>query len=184
MPDVISAQKPEAPASSPAHPARWQERIVPILWPLSRRFSDRLESWHAACILLAIPLTAMLHHLLQGHRCMLETYGTDYNFAALKQLFLRDPSLPWAIVAMVVAYHLGKAWPLLRQAAAPAFAALLPLTIWLWDIPFSGRFVCHHLHDGRVHLAGVRLNTTWIYALCLLLYCIFQSMLVYRKTRA
>src|SRR5438067_8967145 len=130
-----------------------KQRIAAILWPAGDRFPDRLEHWRTVCVLLVIPLTAMLHHLMNQHRCILETFGNDYNLSSLRQLLLRDPSLPWAIAAMVLVYHLGLRSNFIRRAAAPAFAAFLPLSVWLWDIPFTGRVICHHLHDRHMMLA-------------------------------
>jgi hypothetical protein len=165
-------------------PSGLQDRLIAVLWPVGRRAPESLRSWYTACVLLVIPLTALLHYLFNLHRCMLETFGDDYTVESVRQLFLRDPSLPWAIAAMVLVYHVGKRSPWVRRAVAPAFAASIPLSVWLWDIPFSGRAVCRHMHDGRMMLAeGVKLDTKWICALCLLFYLAIQSILFYRRRR-
>ncbi|HEY2011962.1 MAG TPA: hypothetical protein VGH38_00615 [Bryobacteraceae bacterium] len=170
------------PASTDA--SGWAPRLAAVLWPLGASAPDRLSSWYTACALLVIPLTAILHHLFQGHRCILNTYGRDYDLATVRKLFLHDPSLPWAIAVMVLVYHVGRRSSAIRRAAVPAFAASLPLSLWLWDIPFTSQVVCRHFHDGRALLApGVPLTTLWIYGLCLLVYLAFQYVLFRRGRR-
>jgi hypothetical protein len=157
---------------------------VTVLWPWGGRAPGAIESWSTACAALVIPLTAIFHHLLDHHRCILETHGTDYNFQSVRDLFLHDPSLPWAIVAMVLVYHLGKHSPALRPVVVPAFAASIPLSIWLWDIPFSGRTICRHMHDGRIVLpGGIPLTTRVVYGLCFFLYLMLQSILFLKRRR-
>jgi hypothetical protein len=146
---------------------------------------DRVpKTWLIQCCLLVLPLTALIHYALLSHRCMLNLFGDDYNPATLWLLFRSDPSLPWAIVILVVVYRLGKPSPGLRRIAAPAFLASLPLTVWLWDIPGTGRYICHHFHDGRViPMLGFALSTKYVAAFCLFLYVVFQAVLSMKRTR-
>ena len=171
------------PPDSASPDSSFGEHLAAVLWPLGKAPPERLSSWRTACVLLTIPLTGAVHHLFQEHRCILNLNGSDYNLPALRQLFLHDPSLPWAIVTMIVVYHLGKGAAWLRRAAVPAFTAFIPLSIWLWDIPFTGRLICRTFHDRRFHLApGVPLGTRWIYCLCFLIYGVFQAILLLRNT--
>ena len=66
----------------------------------------------------------------------------------------RDPSLPMAMLTAIGAYHLGNRFYLLRQLVPPFLIAFLPLAIWVWDIPFSGRIICSYFHDGKLTLPG------------------------------
>jgi hypothetical protein len=113
---------------------------------------------------------------------MLNPFGNDYNLTTIRGMFLHDPSLPWAITAMAGVYHLGTGRPWLRRAAVPAFTASLPLSIWLWDIPFTGRIICRNFHDGRVVLFhGLPLTTKWVYVFCFIIYLAFQAILLRRQ---
>jgi hypothetical protein len=161
------------------------ERLIPVLWPIGKRGGKTVQSWFTACTLLVIPVTAISHHLLfQPHGCMLQNHGQDYNLQSVRHLFLHDPSLPWAIAAMVLLYHLGKKSSVLRTAAFPAFTASLPISLWLWDIPFSRRMICRHFHDGRMGLGrGFLTDTRLVYGFCLLLYLAFQAILFFKRRR-
>ena len=146
------------------------------------RSPDRVSVWPAACVLLVIPLTAVIHHLFHNHNCMLNGLGEDYTPGAMKALLLNDPSLPWAIAIMMFIHHAGKRVCWLRRAVVPAFAASIPLSVWLWDIPFTGRYIHRTFHDGAACIApGVPLSTKWIYALCLFIYVVFQAVLIRRR---
>ncbi len=148
-----------------------------VVWPIGRRDPEDARCWPAACVALVIPLTALLHHLVfYHHLCMLQFFGSDYDFQTVKGLFLRDPSLPWAIAAMVLVYHLGKSSPALRTAAVPAFTALIPVSLWIWDIPFAHRPIHIYLHDAKVPF-----GTTHVYALSLVMYLIFEAILFFRR---
>jgi hypothetical protein len=39
-----------------------------------------------------------------------------------------------------------------RTAALIFFIAFMPFSVWIWDIPGSGMFICHHFHDSRLVL--------------------------------
>jgi hypothetical protein len=52
----------------------------------------------------------------------------------------------------------------LQDDAAPVSFAFLPLTLYLWDIPFSGRVICRSLHDAQPVLGGFHMRTAYLYA--------------------
>lgn len=106
---------------------------------------------------------------------MLNQVGQDYNLQTIRAIALHDASLPWAILCMIAVYQLGKGAPWIRRIVVPAFAASIPLTVWLWDIPFTRGIVHRHFHDGQFLIApGIPLNTLWIYGMCLAMYVGFQ----------
>ena len=115
---------------------------------------------------------------------MLNQVGQDYDLRTIRAILLHDPSLPWAIVCMIVVYQLGKRAEWMRRIVVPAFAASIPLAVWLWDIPFTRGIVHRHFHDGQFLLApGVPLNTLWIYGLCAAIYLLLQMALLRRAAR-
>jgi hypothetical protein len=164
--------------------------VEAILWPPLAplgKDSGRLgrDWWGVACFASVIPIAAILHHrIFWKPTCMLNPFGADYTPTIVHSWLLRDPSLPWAIVLAGLAWSLGRAYSPLKYLVAPTFSAFLPLSLWLWDIPFSGRFICHHFHDNRFQLArGVPLVTKDIYAFCALLYLVYVEMLIRKHRR-
>jgi hypothetical protein len=122
-------------------------------------------AWALGCLLLVFPLTAMLHHLVFfPEQCMLNAFGPDYDLHTIGHLLARDPSLPWALAACSLFWSVGARWPWLRQSAAPIFFAFLPLTVYLWDIPFTGRVICDRLHDSQPIFGGFHLRSLHLYA--------------------
>ena len=162
-----------------------RERVIPVLWPLGKQAPNHPACWFTACAASVIPLTAAFHHLVfDKSRCILETHGRDYNLASVRDLFLKDPSLPWAIVAMVVVYRVGKKFRALRTAVVPAFCASLLFSLWLWDIPFSGRAIHRHWHDKHLLLpAGIPLSTKLFYILSLIFYLLLEAVLFLKRRR-
>ena len=111
--------------------------------------------WKTICVLLIVPLTAILHHVVFfTTTCMIDNFGPEYTPTVVWKWLSRDPSLPWAIVASWVAYRMGNRSKWVRAAVAPVFVAFLPLSLWLWDIPFAGRPICNYYHDGLAILYG------------------------------
>lgn len=128
--------------------------IKSIILPSASTLDDD-HWWKTICVLLIVPLTAILHHVVFFTKtCMINNFGPEYTPTVVWNWLSRDPSLPWAIVASWVAYHMGNRSKWVRAAVAPVFVAFLPLSLWLWDIPFAGRPICNYYHDGRVILYG------------------------------
>jgi hypothetical protein len=123
--------------------------------------SERLyqTSWiyrkpRLASTLLALgsffPLTAVLHHaVFYQPTCILNNFGPDYTATVLMSWLSLDPSPYVALVGALVAFVLAMHYPVLRLAIVAFLIATIPLTVWIWDIPFTGRIICRLGHDGR-----------------------------------
>jgi hypothetical protein len=97
--------------------------------------------------LTVMPLTAILHNLVFYHpTCLLNPFGPE-SVSAYQAWFFRDPSLGWAVVAATLMWAFAP-----RSAVIWFLIAFAPLTLWIWDIPGSGRTICRHFHDGRLIL--------------------------------
>lgn len=128
--------------------------IKSIILPSAPTLDDD-HWWKISCILLIVPLTAILHHVVfYTATCMINNFGPEYTPAVVWNWLSRDPSLPWAIVASGIAYYMGTRLKWVRVVVAPVFVAFLPLSFWLWDIPFAGRPICKYYHDGKAILYG------------------------------
>jgi hypothetical protein len=141
--------------------------------------------WMTICIVTVIPATAVFHHLVFFRpSCMLNLFGRDYYPSVIILWLSHDPSLPLAIAAMTLIYFVGRKAALVRIAIAPIFLSFLPLSIWIWDIPFTNRVVCRTFHDGHVMLGnGIHLTTRHFYLLGVLVYLGLVSFLLIRKRR-
>jgi hypothetical protein len=124
-----------------------------------------------------MPVTAVFHHgVFYQFNCMLQGFGHDYTPGVTATWLVGDPSLACALVAMVTMYWIGRRRPGVQVLMAPIFASFLPLSLWIWDIPFSGRFIHRHFHDGRVLVAaGWPLTARYFYVLGLVLYLSFVA---------
>jgi hypothetical protein len=97
--------------------------------------------------LTILPFTAILHNAIFYHpQCLLNPFGPE-SLSAYEAWFFRDPSLGWAVVAATLTWVLAP-----RSAVIWFLIAFAPLTVWIWDIPGSGRFICRHFHDGKLIL--------------------------------
>jgi len=136
--------------------------------------------WRAVCIATVIPLTAVLHNrIFLTSTCMIHPFGDEYTFPVVRAWLSGDPSLPWAIILAGVAWNLGRFRPWLKLLVAPVFASFLPVSLWVWDIPFTGRYICYHFHDNEFQVAaGVPLTSAHVYALSLLLYLLFVAVIL------
>ncbi|MBX9790907.1 MAG: hypothetical protein K2Y37_18470 [Pirellulales bacterium] len=129
-----------------------------IFWPPAAPIASNEPAsrawWGTLCVLLVIPFTALLHHAVFFRpTCMLNHFNaTDYNIEGLRLWLSGDPSLYVAIVAAVLVWLLGRRWEVVRLLTAPFFLSFIPLSLWIWDIPGSGRLICRLCHDGRVVL--------------------------------
>jgi hypothetical protein len=144
-----------------------------LLWPPAsppalgvREPHDRVW-WVLTCTLLALVLTAVAHHaIFYPHQCMLESFGADYSDSgALATWLSQDPSLPSAIAITFLVFFAGKQFPSVKILAACFFVSLLPLALWIWDIPFTRRFICVHAHDDRLTILGWPVKSSHLYML-------------------
>src|SRR5437660_975028 len=142
-------------AYSPTSESNTPTRVLrAILWPPSAPLPHDTngidkEWWRIACIVSVIPIAAILHHrIFWKSTCILRPFGGDYTPSVVHDWLLRDPSLPWAMVLCVLAWSVGRRFSVIKLLVAPLFLSFLPLSIWLWDIPFSGRYICRHFHDN------------------------------------
>jgi hypothetical protein len=96
------------------------------------------------------PLTAVFHHaVFYQPTCILNNFGADYTPAVVMLWLSLDPSPYVALVGALVVFLLAMRYPVLRLAIVASLIATIPLTLWIWDIPFTGRIVCRLGHDGR-----------------------------------
>ena len=143
------------------------------------------RAWVAQSAGLFIPYFAVLHHAVFFRpNCILNLFGSDYSPTTIRELLLRNPAIPWAIIAVLITYRLGEharigRW--LRLAALPFFIAFIPLSLWVWDIPFAGRPICQHFHDGRLVLPVLgRVRGLHLYALGFVLGSVLTALRVAR----
>jgi hypothetical protein len=159
----------------------------PPMSPISatvKETNDYRNWWKTLCVLTTIPFTAILHHVVFFRsQCMLNPFfAPDYTLASVSIWLSKDPSLPWAAVLVMIIYYFGKKYSLLRIFVAPVFVSFLPLSVWIWDIPFTGRFICHHFHDKKVLLMGTIPLKSWLfYLLGGILYIAFVTNLLHRR---
>lgn len=105
---------------------------------------------------------------------MLALFGQDYAPTAITEWLLSDLSFCSALAVMLVVYLIGRGRLWTKTLVAPVFSSLLPFSLWIWDIPFSGRYICRRFHDGRFLLvSGWPLNTGYFVVLGLTLYVFF-----------
>ena len=133
-----------------AYPTNWPEMAVRAAG--APVFDAK---WAILCALSMLPIAAILHHaVFYPAQCMLNGFGPEYQMAAVKLWLATDPSLLGAGLIATGLYYLGFRSPGLRCAVPAFLLAFLPLCIWIWDIPFTGRWICEHLHDLRFQLPG------------------------------
>lgn len=103
--------------------------------------------------------------------------ATDYSFEAIAWLITNDPSIALGFAVTAMVSTAGVRFSQLRVWVFAFVFAFLPLTIWLWDIPATGRFVCEHFHDGRAHIRSAHLYAVGIAAfLIIVLKSSFRSL--------
>ena len=106
--------------------------------------------WRLLTALAAIPLTAIFHNLLfYRSECMLNSFGKEALPTYISWLS-KDPSLPWAIIRAATIYTAGKSAPWLKTLVLPFLIGFLPLSIWIWDIPGTGRIICRSFHENKL----------------------------------
>jgi len=153
-----------------------------VVFPGSRTDTGRFipSRWSVLCALLFLPLTAMFHNVVfYRAQCMLNGVGNDYSLTVVASWLSRDPS-PWVgVLAALAVFHLGNRVGAVRALVPPFLLAFLPLTVWIWDIPGTGRMVCHLVHDVRPVL-GVAMHSWHLYALGAGVYFMFLARVVQR----
>ncbi len=133
--------------------------------PLTR-FAGR-HRWRWTCATLVVPYAAVLHHAVFFPRtCVWNPFeGADRFSTNPGRLLREDPSLPWAVAAAVLTYRAGKNRRPVRRLVGPLFASTVPLSVWLWDLPFSGRVLCRTVHDGNLKVGRVKVRSAHFYPL-------------------
>ena len=130
----------------------------------ARGAEARSIAWPIVCSLNFFPIAAFLHNAVFFYpSCMLVQFGPDYDFQTIGRWLAQDPSAPWALAISLALYGLGLSQPLVRKAAAPIWLAFLPLSIWIWDIPFTGRIIRRSFHDGRLIVGETRIMSRFFY---------------------
>ena len=144
------------------------------------------RQWLWISILLTFPLAAILHNgVFYYSNCMLNPFGPSYlDMPTLGRWLSRDPSLPWAIILAALIYWQGRRSPALRTAVWPLLICFLPLTIWVWDIPFTERLICRLFHDGRLVVLGTPARSRHLYLLGLVGYALFLLGMAWRSRRS
>jgi hypothetical protein len=125
----------------------------------SREYMVPQTSWvyrnpRQASALLAFlsffPLTAVFHHAVFFRpTCILNNFGAEYTPSVIAIWLSLDPSPYVALIGTLLVFVAAVRYPILRLAVLAFVIAMIPLTLWIWDIPFSGRIVCDWGHDGR-----------------------------------
>lgn len=148
----------------------WSSVLYPVLvpWlapresPLTSRLA--LRWWRTICLLSILPVAAAFHNVVlpaSRSTCMLNPlHVTDWSLDMISLWLSQDPSLPLAMATMAIVYGVGLHVGLMRALVAPGFVCSLMYSLWVWDIPFTGRGICRTIHDNRVMLwEGQPLNS-------------------------
>jgi len=101
---------------------------------------------------------------------MLNPFGKDYTVISLIKWLSYDPSLPWAIIIAIIILRLSPTHPQIKKIIMAFFFSFLPLSFWIWDIPFTNRVICHYFHDGKLSLFGETIRTRHFYVLGILIF--------------
>lgn len=140
--------------------------LVPWLAPRETPLTSRpaLRWWRAICLLSILPVAAAFHNVVlpaSRSTCMLNPlHVPDWSLDVISRWLSQDPSLPLAMATMAIVYRVGLHVGLMRALVAPGFVCSLMYSLWVWDIPFTGRGICRTIHDNRVMLwEGQPLNS-------------------------
>jgi hypothetical protein len=131
--------------------------------------------WRVMCLLSVIPVAAAYHNVVlpaTRSTCMLNPlHMPDWNLQSIYMFLTSDPSLLLAIASMGIVYALGLRIGTIRALVAPAFVSSILYSLWIWDIPFTGRLICLTIHDNRLLLwDGQPLNSRVVILVSLGLY--------------
>jgi len=130
-------------------------------------------AWLFVSLASILPLTAVLHHaVFCPYTCILQPLTTtDYSSPVMIRWLRSDPAPTIALVIASGMFIIGR---LSERVHLPVVALLVvtaPLTLWIWDVPFTSRVVCRFLHDGRagVHTRHLYLTAAFAWAPTLVL---------------
>jgi len=146
--------------------------------------NSKSRNWLISCVVLMIPVAAIAHHAIFYHSvCMIKPFDEmGYTYNGVSLWLRRDPSLYMAGLLSMLTYSVGLRIPSIRILVVVFIVSFIPLTVWIWDIPFSSRWICRTAHDGRMMLAeGVPLKSRHFYLLGMSLFGV--SMLVLSRRR-
>ena len=142
-------------------------------WKVTMPDLECNKRWWRMCLAASVvPFAAMLHHLVfYRPTCMLNSFGAaDWFDTQVIDWFMRDPSLAWALVLVLSLTLLAQRYVMSRVLLAPLFVAFLPLSIWVWDIPLTGRIICATFHDERFQVMGIVIHGRYLYVFGALAY--------------
>jgi len=139
-----------------------------------KRAASPSRRWLRTCRLLVVPYTAVLHHALffPGTCLWVPFEATPHRTTDLRRFVREDGSLVWSIALAAATYRLGQRRPKVQRLFGPLVTGLLPLSLWIWDVPFSERAMCRYLHDGKLSIKGCPVRTAHIYSLSAILYMV------------
>jgi hypothetical protein len=66
---------------------------------------------------------------------------------------------------VLATFLLGRQVPLIKILAACLLISFMPLALWIWDIPFTGRVICFHAHDDKLSVLGWPIKSRYFYFL-------------------
>lgn len=144
--------------------------------------------WRLTCTALVFFLTAFFHHaIFYRQTCMLNLFGPDYYPSIVARWLSQDPSFWLACFCALVVCRAGRQYRWLRGWILPLPYVFFPLTVYIWDIPFSGRFICRTFHDHKFTLMnGITLDTLHLYAaggIAYVLWVVLSAKIKSRKSR-
>ena len=151
---------------------------------IGSKSNKHIDHWLVACFFCIFPFTALLHNIIfYSHTCILDITGqNDYSLLAIWKWSSIDPSLPIAIILVFVIYCIGKDYNHLQLFIYPIPVAFLLYTLYIWDIPFTGRIICRKFHDGHFLLfTGTPLKVRYLLFFSLLLYFVIEYFMLSKK---
>lgn len=133
--------------------------------------------WYIASV---FPISALLHHaVFYRPTCMLNPFGEDYYIEVIIKWLSNDPSLFLALLISIFLYILAGRVKLAHSAVVALVIAFLPLAIWIWDIPYTGRVICDLLHDGKTFM-----HTRYLYVAGAIAWAVLFAWLNVKTSRS
>ena len=96
---------------------------------------------------------------------MLNPFGSEYELDVIGIWLRNDPSLWLGVALSIVVWKTGRKWPAIWPWVAAYGWAFLPLSLYIWDIPFTHRIICRTLHDRRPLFGTLYLRSLYFYIL-------------------